>query len=273
MEPKISIITTGLKILSFQGITVSNGDIVVSTLDGDLLRISSKVAKEESLWSIAKWANVYNFGIPTGVADIHGTIVVAVSALESGDFLMRVTQSGDVSSIADLSTVTGEFGAPFGVAVHLSYYCMVAISTDVIASRGLVIRVNPQGKISEVAKLSSSPLGIAANQDGFAVTQEDGQLLQISVSGKIKAIANLDSAGLGKPLGVIYDQDNCIVATNAGFLVKVFPDGRLEKLINLVEAGFGYPTNITTIGNSYIVATSWGDLLQVTNTGWVNTVR
>jgi hypothetical protein len=65
MELNISMITTGLNILSFQGVTFSNGDCVVSTLDGDLLRVSLDGA-------IAKWVNLARFGIPAGVADARG---------------------------------------------------------------------------------------------------------------------------------------------------------------------------------------------------------
>lgn len=256
MELNVSMMTTGLNILSFQGVTVSNGDCVVSTLDGDLLRVSLNGA-------IAKWVNLARFGVPAGVASVRGAIVVSVSAQESGNFLLRVDPNGKISSVADLSAIAGEFGAPFGVAVHLSYYYLVAISTDVIQSRGVVVRVTPAGKISQLAQLSSSPIGIAAHPDRFAVTLEDGQLLRMDLSGAVSAIANFLDAGLGRPLGITYDQADLVVTTNTGLLVKVTPDGTLSTLVNLMEAGLGFPTAIATINHSYIVTTNEGYLLRI----------
>ena len=257
MELKVSIIASGLKLLNFQGVTVSNDEFVVATLDGDLLRISLD-------GTLTRWVNLFRYGIPTGVVNIGGTIGVAVSAQESGYFLMQVTPEGKISSIADLSPFVGAFGEPLGIAARVGYYpyYLVAISTDVVSSAGLVVRVTPSGRVSQLAQLASSPFGIAASADRVIVTQEDGNLLQISPAGKVSAIANLVQAGFGIPLGVTLDRDNCIVTTNMGWLVQVSPD-RMSQVVNFLEAGLGNPTTIATGSISYIVATTTGNLVRV----------
>ena len=259
MELNVSIIASGLKLLNFQGITVSNDEFVVATLEGDLLRIGLD-------GTLTRWVNLFDYGIPTGVVNIDGTIGVAVSAQESGYFLIQVTPEGKISSIADLSPFVGPFGEPLGIAARLGYYpyYLVAISTDVVSSVGIVVRVTPSGRVSQLASLLSSPFGIAASADRVIVTQEDGNLLQISPAGKLSAIANLVQAGFGIPLGVALDGDSCIVTTNLGWLIRVNPDGTESPLVNFLDAGLGNPTTIVASDRSYIVATTTGNLVRVT---------
>ncbi|MGV0026688.1 hypothetical protein [Phormidesmis priestleyi] len=244
--------------LTFQGITVSNGLLIVATLEGDLLKIGLD-------GTVTKWVNLSRSGIPAGLVNVQGTIVVTLSAQESGHFLMQVTPEGKVTLVADLSMLAGEFGAPFGIAAHSGYYpyYWVAVVTDVVRTGGLIARVTPSGKISELVKLPSSPFGIAAKDDRLFVTQEDGTLLQISQAGQVRTIVNLSEAGLGIPLAIAESQNNCLVTTDRGLLVKLAPDGRLLTVVNVLEAGFGLPTTLTALNDSYVAATTLGNLLRI----------
>lgn len=244
--------------LTFQGITVSNGLLIVATLEGDLLKIGLD-------GTVTKWVNLSRYGIPAGIVNVQGTIAVTLSAQESGHFLMQVTPQGNTTLVADLSTLAGEFGAPFGIAARSGYYpyYWVAVVTDVLRTGGLIVRVTSSGKISKWVKLASSPFGIAAKDDRLFVTQEDGTILQISQAGQVRTIVNLSEAGLGIPLAIAASQDNCLVTTNKGLLVQIAPDDGLSTVVDISEAGFGLPTTLTTLDDSYIVATSAGNLLQI----------
>lgn len=259
MEPSVSLIASGLNLLTFQGVTLSQGVIVVATIEGDLLRIQPN-------GSVASWVNLSRYGVPAGIVDRNGTIGVVLSAQEVGHALVQVAAGGQVSQVADLSDWAGEFGAPFGVAVQQGYCSdyVVTIATDVVRSIGLVVRVTLSGQVSRLATLASSPFGIVAQGNRLFVTQQNGQLLQIS-AGKVTSIANLIEANLGIPLGVTGDREGCVVTTNAGWLVRVVSDSPdpLLPLVNVLEAGFGIPGSIACFNNGWVVATSGGNLLYV----------
>ncbi len=262
MPPRLSLITSGLKMMTFHEVAVSDGQLIVATLEGDLLKISLD-------GTVTKWVNLVRYGIPAGVVNMQGTIAVTLSAQESGHFLMQVSPEGKITETADLSQLAGEFGAPFGIAAHGGYYpyYLVAIVTDVTGSGGLIVRVTPSGKVSQLVQLPSSPFSIAAAGDRIFVTQEDGNILQISLTGQVEPIANLIEAGLGIPLAITNSipdsQGTCLVTTSMGWLVQILSDGALSPLVNIQEAGFGLPTTLTAINDSYIVATITGNLLRV----------
>jgi len=258
MSPNLSIIASGLRLLTFQGVTLHQGAFVVATLDGDLLRISPDGA-------IAPWVNVSRYGVPTGITSSGEAIEVVLSTQESGHFLVQVSSTNKISVVADLSQLAGEFGAPFGVAAHGGYYpyYLVSISTDVVGSGGLVARITPSGKVFELARITSTPFGIAALPDGAIATLEDGRVVQISLAGDVGAIANLVEANLGMPIGIALEQKHYLVSTTKGWLVQVQSDGTLTPLTNILEAGFGSPTAITCFQDTRIILTSAGNLLSM----------
>ncbi len=265
MTPTVSTIVSGLKLLTFQGITVTGVNLVVATVEGEILRIDADN-------KVTNWVNIFDFGIPTGIVNYNDGVVVALSGQESGHFLMQVTRQGQVSLIAELSQVVGEFGAPFGVAVHKNYdpYYIVAASTDVIGSAGVVARVSPAGQVRVLARLPSSCFGIVGNYpnieskgDRIVVTQEDGRLLEVALSGEVTEIVNLNEVGLGSPLGIACNEDSLAVTTSTGWLVLIDSQGKSLPLINLVDAGMGEPTTITSLDDDWVVATKAGDLLRI----------
>lgn len=261
MQLTISQLVSGLKLQSFQGITVSRGAIVMATIEGDLLRISED-------GTITPWVNVANYGIPTGIASLGDEVGVLLSGQESGHFLLQVATTGEIKMLADLSQYAGEFGAPFGLAVRsgddLNYW--VAISTDVVGSGGAVVQVTPTGQVNPFVRLPSSPFGIVVNADRtIVVTQENGKLLGISDLGKITPMADLISSGFGMPLAIVAMGADYLVTTTTGLVVQVRATGMMKALMNTTKAGFGQPNAITQFESDWIVATGTGRILRLSS--------
>lgn len=258
MTPTVTVLATGLKLLSFQGVTCYRGAIVVATVEGDLLRVSPD-------GTVTPWVNVSRYGIPTGIVGSQDGVAVALSAQESGHFLLWVNAQGKQSILADLSALAGEFGAPFGVDRHAGYYpyFLVAISTDVVRSGGVIAQVSASGRVQVLATLPATPFGIATEANTAIATQETGELVTLGADGTVRAIANLTTANLGAPLDITHWSPHWIITTTTGWLVALQPDHQLVPLINLATAGFGNPTTLTQCASSVIVATQSGTLLQV----------
>lgn len=261
MQLTISQLVSGLKLQSFQGMTVSRGEIVMATIEGDLLQISED-------GTITPWVNVAKYGIPTGIASLGDEVGVLLSGQESGHFLLQVAATGEIKMLADLSQYVGEFGAPFGLAVRSgddsNYW--VAISTDVVGSGGAVVQVTLTGQVNQLVRLPSSPFGIVVNADRtIVVTQENGKLLGISNSGKITPIADLNSSGFGMPLAIVAMGADYLVTTTTGLFVQVSATGMMKALINITKAGFGQPNAIAQFESDWIVATGTGRILRLSS--------
>jgi hypothetical protein len=258
MKPTVTVLASGLKLLSFQGVTTFEGQIIVATVEADLIRVLPD-------GTLKPWVNLARYGIPTGIVGLKDTIAVALSAQESGHFLIQVTKQGKISTLADLSTLAGEFGAPFAVAVHEGYYpyYLVAISTDVTGSAGLIARVLSTGKTTVLTTLSNTSFGISIGEDYAIATQENGAVLKIDFTGEISTLANLKQTEFGNPLDITRFEDAWIITTTQGWLVALKLDGTLSPIVNLAEIGKGLPTTLTTYDRSLIVATQAGNLLQV----------
>ncbi len=258
MTPTVTVLASGLKLLSFQGVTTFEDTIVVATVDADLVRVASDGTLET-------WVNVGGYGVPSGIVGSKDAIAVALSAQELGHALIQVTKQGKLSTLADLSVLAGEFGAPFAVAAHEGYYpyYLVAISTDVVGSAGLIAQVTRLGKTRVLATLPKTSFGIGIGENYAIATQDNGQVLKISFTGEIRAIANLEPARLGIPLDITRLQDDWIMTTTTGWLVALKPDGTLLPTINIAEFGYGLPTTLTTFNDQLVVATQAGNLLRV----------
>jgi len=258
MTTTVTVLASGLKLLSFQGLTTFRGEIVVATLQADLVYVAPD-------GTLTTWVNVARYGIPTGIVGLKETLIVALSAQESGHFLIQVTSQGEILPLADLSVLAGEFGAPFAVAAHEGYYpyYMVAISTDVVGSAGLIVRVTRSGRTTVLATLANTPFGVGIAEDYVIATQENGQVLRITFTGETSIIANLEQAQLGNPLDITHLKEDWIITTTTGWLVALKPDGTLSPVINILETGNGFPTTLTTFGDQLVVATQTGNLLRV----------
>ncbi|MBR8830506.1 MAG: hypothetical protein N5P05_003966 [Chroococcopsis gigantea SAG 12.99] len=260
MTVNVAIVAQGLQFLNFQGVTTLGNILIAATLEGKLIQITPDGV-------VIPWVDLTRYGIPTGIVGHDNIVIVLLSAQETGHFLMGVTTGGQISTIADLSDLIGEFGAPFGVSVHQGYYpyYWVALSTDVVSSLGLVARITPSGKVSVLSSLPSSPFGIASNADTLLVTQEDGNILRIAPDGQIISVANLVRLNYGIPLDITYHQSRWIITTNGGWLIALDTDGNVSPLINLQTAGYGIPSTLTSFNHSLFVALTNGFLVSVTN--------
>ncbi|MBD1912948.1 MULTISPECIES: hypothetical protein [unclassified Leptolyngbya] len=258
MEPTVTVLASGLNLLSFQGVTVFQDAIIVATVEGDLVRVAPD-------GTLVTWVNVERYGIPAGIVGLQESVIVALSAQELGHSLVQVTKQSEVSSLADLSDFAGDFGAPFAVAASEGYYpfYLVAVSTDVLGSAGLIVRVTRSGRTTVLTPLDSTSFGIGIGEDYIIATQENGQVLRIAFTGETKAIADLQQADLGAPLDITRLGDRWMTVTTAGWLVALKPNGMLSPIINIAEMGEGLPTTLTTLGNQLIVATQAGKLLRI----------
>jgi hypothetical protein len=250
-------LASGLNLFTFQGVVIGQNSFVLTTLDNCLVKVSAE-GEVTTLTDLSK------YGIPAGIAEEKGNYIVAVSAEEGGDVLMRVTATGQARVIANLSEVCGGFGAPFGVAVVKDGY-LVAIATDVNDSLGHLIKVDRKGRIATVADLTGYglPFGVAVEGDRVVVAQETGHLLNVSPAGEVVPLVNLMKLGLGIPLGVALGHQKLIVTTNVGLVVQVDAKGFPSILADLTKAQFGIPAAIALRDRQLVVTTNSGYLLQI----------
>lgn len=258
MKPQVTVLASGLKLLSFQGVTTFQDTIIVATVEADLVRVASD-------GTLTPWVNLDKYGIPTGLVGMENSIVVAVSAQESGHFLIRVTDRGKITPIADLSNLVGEFGAPFAIAARTGYYpyYLIAISTDVSGSAGIITKVTPAGRTSVLATLTNTPFGVGIGEDYAIVTQENGEILKLTFDGASQTIANLEREQFGIPLDLTRWREDWMMTTSSGWLVALKPDGTLEPALDLGALGWGLPTTLTTFNDRLAIATQTGNLLQL----------
>ena len=254
---QISLIAQGLPIINLQGVAVLDGEIIVPTLDDRLLRVSQN-------GDVTTLANVSRYGIPFGIVEKNGNYLVTVSGEEIGDRLLRVTKSGFFFTAANLESVCGSFGGPFGVAAG-NDFDVVAIATDISSSQGCLIRVQ-RGRVSVFADTGSFgvPFTVIASQDGFIAGCERGQLLRVSLDGKITPFLNLADAGFGIPFNLIQVGANLIITSNTGNLLEVDSDGKVSVIAELGALGFGIPSGVAAWNDGYVVTTNAGNLLHVT---------
>lgn len=254
----VTVLASGLKLLSFQGVTTFQNAIVVATNEADLIRV-------ESDGTLTPWVNMARLGIPTGIVGVKDALIVALSAQESGHFLAQVSKQGKLSVLADLSNLAGEFGAPFAVAAYEGYYpyYLVAVSTDVVGSAGLIARVTPAGKITVFSTLKKTSFGVGIGNDYAIATQDDGQIVKIDFNGVARPIADLAQTQLGIPLDLTRLKEDWVIVTSSGWLVALKPDETVVPVVNIAEFGHGAPTTVTTFADQLILATQAGKLLQV----------
>lgn len=267
-----SLLAADLPLLSFQGVTLDRGEIILATIEADLLRICPD-------GMVKRWVNVARYGIPTGITNLNGEIAVAISAQESGHFLLTVSPTGEIKTIADLSQAAGEFGAPFAVTCHQGHYpyYVVSICPDVLRSGSVILKVAPSGKVTPLATLPASAFGLVDTGTGVLVTQDDGTIRQITPSGKVIDLINVAEAGFGVPFGIAKYQGGYAITTNTDWVLEVAiaqsptptpasPEVTLTPLCNCQEAGFPLPTSLVAIDDRLIVATGKGNLLRIDST-------
>ncbi|RUT01043.1 hypothetical protein DSM106972_070490 [Dulcicalothrix desertica PCC 7102] len=254
---QVSIIAQGLPIINLQEVAVLDGEIIVPTLDDRLLRVSSN-------GDVTTLANVSLYGIPFGIVEKNGNFLITVSGEELGDRLLRVTKSGFFFTVADLEPVCGSFGGPFGVAAG-NDFVVVAIATDISNSQGCLIRVQ-HSHVSIFADTGSFgvPFTVIATHDGFIAGCETGQLLRVSLDGKVTPFLNLANAGFGIPFNLIQVGAKLIITSNTGNLLEVDESRKVSVIADLGALGFGIPSGVAVWDDGYVVTTNAGNLLRVT---------
>ncbi len=253
----VSLVTQGLQIIPFQGVALSDGDIIVPTLDRGLLRVKQNL-------EVVTLADVSGYGVPFGIAENNGSFLVTISALEAGDRLLRITKSGFFFTIAQLSQVCGSFGGPFGVAAS-DDFIVVGTASDVASSQGHLIRLERNGSISTLADMAGFgiPFAVTTSNNGFIVGCSSGDLLRVGWDGEVTPIVNLVSAGKGIPFDVVEVDNLLIVTSNTGNLLQVNLDGTVSTIIDLGARGLGIGSGVAVWNKTYIVTTNTGNLLRI----------
>ncbi len=199
------------------GITETNGDFVV-TVSGYLpVHYLVRVKANGALTTIADLSQSSGFyGAPFGVAAYNGEYIVTVSTdvVDSTSALLRVSATGKVGAIANLS----EFGIPFGVIATQRGFV-------VAQQNGQLLQISPGGKVSVMVDLLKSgfgiPFNLAARKDDLVVTTNAGLIVRVNPQGVPSTLVNLLKARLGIPSGIVVSNGNLIVTTNAGYLLQI----------------------------------------------------
>ena len=256
---QIAVIAEKLNIYTLQSVAVSQGNVIVPTLDGQLLSVTLE-GVSRSIVDLVK----SELGVPFGVIDQDQDLIVTASSYLPYHYLLRIKPDGKVEKIADLTERSGFYGAPFGVALDQTDY-LVTISTDVINSTSELVRVSAAGKISPIANLTpfGNPFGLVVQNQSIVVAQSLGQLVRVSMNGEISVIADLKTLGFGLPFNVAVWGDRLVATTNSGLVVQVDADGKVSPLVDLAKAKYQIPSGIVTLGNDLIVTTNGGFLLRL----------
>lgn len=256
---QVSVIAEKLNIYTLQSVALSQGNYIVPTLDGQLLKVTPQ-GTQTVLVDLLK----ADLGVPFGIVDQGNDLIVTVSAYLPQHYLVRVKADGSFATIADLSQMSGLYGAPFGVTVHQNDY-LVTHSQDVVDDQGQLLRVKTDGTVSAIADLTKfgNPFGIVVHDRAFIVAQSFGHLVRVSEQGEVASLVNLQDAGFGLPFDVAVWGDRLVATTNTGLVIQVGQDGKVETIVNLQERKFGVPSGIAVNRNELIVTTNGGFLLKI----------
>ena len=256
---QVSVIAEKLNIYTLQSVAISQGNFIVPTLDGQLLKVTPQ-GTSSILVDLLK----AELGVPFGIADHGDDVIVTVSAYEPQHYLVRVKPDGTYAKIADLSNLSGLYGAPFGVTVYQDEY-WVTHSQDVIGDKSQLLRVSTNGTITAIADLTQfgSPFGIVVRHRDFIVAQSFGHLVQVSPMGKVSSIVNLKELGFGLPFDVAVWGDRLVVTTNQGQVVQVTTDGKPSLIIDLTQQKLGIPSGVVVNEDDLIVTTNGGFVLKI----------
>ncbi len=256
---QIAVIAQKLNIYTLQSVAVSQGNVMVPMLDGQIL----SVTPDGTSTSIVNLVNS-ELGVPFGIVDQAQDLIVTASTYLSQHYLLRIKPDGKVETIAELTQSSGFYGAPFGVALDQEDY-LVTLSTDVINSAGELVRVSSAGKISPIANLSQfgNPFGLVVQNQSIIVAQSYGQLVRVSLKGEVKEIADFKALGFGLPFNVAVWRDRLVATTNSGLIVQVDAAGKVSPIVDVAKAKYQIPSGIVALGNDLIVTTNGGFLLRI----------
>lgn len=257
---QISVLAKELKHLTLQGLALQQENIVVPTLEGELLRVRKDGSRTEVITNVAQ----ADFGIPFAITTQANDVIVTTSDFLPRHFLLRVKPDGQVSTIADLSQISGDEGAPFDVAVYQNEY-IVSHTKTVIDAQGQLVRISADGTITPWVDLSKfgNSFGIAVQGESVVVAQSKGQLIRVNLRGEIAPIIDLNAAGFGLPFFVAVADQDLWVTTNKGLVVRVDQTGKGIAIANVLAEKFGIPSGIGIDGRDAIVSTNSGYVLRL----------
>jgi hypothetical protein len=199
------------------GIIERNGELIV-TVSGYLpVHYLVKVKLNGTFTTLADLSKASGFyGAPFGIAEYQGDYFLTVSTdvVSSTSALMRVSATGGLTKVADLS----QYGIPFSVA---TYQDQLVVAQE----KGHLLRITPAGQITEWVNLQTAglgiPLGLTVNQDELIVTTNSGAVVGVNAQGVPGTIADLAKAKLGIPSGVVIQRGQIVVTTNQGYLLQI----------------------------------------------------
>lgn len=255
----LSVIAQKLNIYTPQNIAVSQDNLIVPLLDGQLLRVTPQ-GMSSTIANLLK----ADLGVPFGMTAQESDLIVTTSDFLPRHHLIRVKLDGKVETIADLSARSGEYGAPFGVVVYQGDY-LVTLSTDVTESTSELLRVSRKGEIKTIATLTQykNPFGLVVQGDSVVVAQSSGHLVRVNEKGEVKAIVDLKESGFGLPFNVAIWRDQIVATTNAGLVVAVDQAGKVSTIADVAKAKYQIPSGIVAFEKDLIVTTNGGFLLRV----------
>lgn len=256
---QVSVLAQDLKIQSLQGLAVQNDRVIVPTLGGQILRIAAD-GRTEVLTDFMK----AELGIPFGVGISNGELIVTVSAFDPVHYLMRVKPNGTFETIANLSEISGFFGAPFGIAAYDNGY-VVAGTTDVVSGHGALFRVDSRGTSVKMIDLKpfGNALDVVVHRGNFMTIHEKGQLLRIAPTGEVFVLADLMKAGMGIPFKLAISGDDLLITSSLGQVVRVEPSGIITTFVEIHRPTYSLPCGIAIWGNDLVVSTVSGYLLKI----------
>ncbi|WP_088890963.1 hypothetical protein [Leptolyngbya ohadii] len=256
---RLTILAKNLKILSLQGLAIVDDQIIVPTIDGEIIAVNA-IGAVKPLTNLL----TVELGVPFGICAIDSGVVVTVSGFDPVHYLVKVSADGKHETIADLSEISGTYGAPFGVAAYDDGF-IVAGTTDVISGDGALFRVTQQGQITEVVGLKQfgNALDVVVHRGQFITLHENGDLLRIAPTGEVTVLANLVQSGLGIPFKLTTQADNFLVTTNTGQVVRVDSVGKPVAIVELPRPTYSVPSGIALWGDDLIVSTMNGYLLRL----------
>jgi hypothetical protein len=256
---RLTILSKNLRLVGLQGIAAIQDRVIVPTVDGEVMSISA-IGEMNVLTNLLS----AQIGVPFGVCPIDSGVVMTVSGFDPVHYLMQVSLDGQYETIADLSDISGFYGAPFGVAAYDGGF-IVAGTTDVIAGDGALFQVGSQGEISQLVALKQfgNALDVVVQQGQFITLHEKGDLLRVSPAGEVTAIVNLVEAGLGIPFKLAPQAENLLIVTSTGHIVRVDPSGNPAPIVELFKPIYSTPLGIALWGDDLIVSTDNGYLLRL----------
>ncbi|MEP0917685.1 hypothetical protein NC981_12710 [Leptolyngbya sp. DQ-M1] len=193
------------------------GENLIVTVSGYLpqhylLRVQPD-GKVETIADLTRRSGFY--GAPFGVIVEQGDYIVtlATDVIDSASELIRVSPTGEISLIANLTL----FGNPFGLVVQDQ-------SIVVAQSYGQLVRVE-KGKASTIVDLKAQGFGIPFDvtiwRGQLTATTNSGRVVQVDANGKVKTIADLAKAKYQIPSGIATLGEDLIVTTNGGFVLRI----------------------------------------------------